>query len=191
MDAAIITDIEPLNAALFLAAREESKGAQLLQTLGACPLVIERIQRASLAGVDVAKGCGVPLVLFSSLAEECLRRGPKEWSRDVATSCVACTSGLQALNRIVVPIAYRVVRLYPGLGQTYFGLTRFGSSRLVELAHRDMGALAESPEVLLELRDANDPQFWNRLLMFGERLSGARAQWGVENWAFLSAGRAT
>lgn len=190
MDASINTDIEPLNGALFLAAQDVSSGEQLLGSLGASPQVIERLRGASLGSIETAKRCGVPLVIFSSFAEECLRRGPKEWLRDGAR-LVPSTPALQALNRIVVPIAYRVVRLYPCLGQTYFGLTRFGSSRLVELAYRDMRALAESHELLLELRDGDDLQFWNRLLMFGERLSGARAQWGVENWAFLSAGRAT
>jgi hypothetical protein len=186
MDAAICKDIEHVNSTLLALVSDRVQGERRLRSLGASVPVVQRILRASPRGISVAERCEVPLIAFTGSVEEALGRKP---ASQPSASPSAGDPALEALARLVLPIAYRIVRLYPDLGQTYFGLTRLGTGRLMELPQVEINELGARGGMFLELRVGTDALFWDRILI-GDRLEGARARWISTNVAFLSVGLA-
>jgi len=183
MDTTVRMDVEPLNEQLFLFAINQREGIEILESLGAIPEVVDRIRGATPNGIAVAVRCGIPLVCFSAAMEEELIRGA---SMANSVGRPVPIAAVQELALLALHIAYRNVLRFPALGQSHFGLSRVGSSRLAEATIRDLICLSRF-ERPIQLHAADQLRFWDRILI-GDRLVGPRAYRISQETAFLSVG---
>jgi hypothetical protein len=171
-------DIERLNEKVCQLATDPVRGNSVLAELGASPEVASRLHGANEAALATAIRCRVPLLEFTIHLEELIARPARQWKFDETKSG---SSELRGLTGFCLCLAHDLSQRNVMVVQKLFSVSRTTAEKVAELSVANRERLANHSSRLIRLRDADDLQVWD-LLLIGDRCRDTRAL-EVARWA--------
>ena len=164
-------DIQRVNERMFLVVSDPEGGKDALRLLGAGEALASRLNAASARGIATAIRCEIPLIRFTTHLEALLSLDSARWRiaantqvpgelKSLTAFCLQCAQDLALRNGVTAMLL--------------FGVTAFTAERLADLAAQDHETLSGSERALIQIREADDLLWWDRLLI-GERCTGPKA----------------
>lgn len=158
----LAANIEQLNSKLMLAARDPEVGLGLLHELSADRTVVARITTATEVGIRTAVRCGVPLIVFTDIADQLAQSA---WRQRRIAENVLVSQPLRDLTTFALQVVQRLAIQDNTLASMLFGLSAGTVEAIAELGITELECAAPYGEPLIRLRKGDQPLIWDRLLI--------------------------